>query len=119
LLAGSARRLESRTSTRPQLDPPERMEVSFTPGRGDTQQRVYTRPGATPSQLRDSCPHGHPIAPTEFLKGWSAATTRSVPKDKPRGYDIDPSRGGYRWPVTSRRRRIPAKAYPRKSEKES
>jgi len=38
---------------------------------------------------------------------------------QPRGCGMYPSRGGYRGPVTSTNRRLPAPVYPRKSEKES
>jgi len=41
LLAGSAGRLESPTSTQPQLDPPERIEVSLNQA-GVTHNKEYT-----------------------------------------------------------------------------
>ena len=46
---------------------------------------------------------GHPIAPTEFFKGWSAPETRSAGyrSPQPRDCDIQPSKGGHRAPITS------------------
>ncbi len=67
------------------LDPPEGTEVSCAPWLGqDLPVKEDDRPtgdrARTPAKGWPSLKIGHPIAPTEFPKGWSVATNSLGPR---------------------------------------
>lgn len=98
--------MEHGTAT-PRPDPPKRAEVSLH-GRGGRAPRQKARSGhptgaGTVPQGKQAA-LGHQIAPTEFPAGWSATTLAGNVRRRPRGWDIQPSGGGYHGPVTSAQR---------------
>jgi hypothetical protein len=72
---------------------------------------------------RESAPvgvMGHPIAPTEFPKRWSATDLVWPPEeDDPEPATYNPREEDTGESVTSTNRRLPAAAYPRKSDRKS
>lgn len=69
-----------------------------------TRLRSGDRPQRSPNPREKADGQGDPIAPTEFLKGRSAAETRLAGarrRPRLRDCDIGPSRGGHRRSVTS------------------